>query len=247
MERENEGLQGESRKLVEQGKSPLPFIGEARGLGPMIMNIDWGSFPFYMLLLPGLSAQRLEAYLRQNWLALDALTGDNALLITPTIPDHEVKDYLEWWRARLSSDDFTRLSEKMAQGLESAAQDRATREVYQLIQRIGIPVVKLPAMLITAEKESSESLLISLDKSWDDPTLGQFFEKIADACNDSAIEGNASKRLALLQLKVREILRDLTPKTPDSSKASIIRQVLGQGALAIFQSVLTILLKIIFV
>lgn len=246
MEQESEELQGTNRKLVEPGEVPLPFIGEARSLGPMLSNIDWGSFPFYVLVLPGLSAQRLATYLRQNWLALDALTGDNALLLTPMIPNFVSNEYLVWWRQRLSFDDFTLLSKKLAQGLEPGVHDRAEREVYQLIQQIGIPAGKLPAMFITAREESSESFLTTLDHGWDDTTIGQFFEQFADACKRAALENHANKRLARLQSEVKKILHDLDPNHPDALRASIARQVLGQGALAIFQSVLAVLLKIIF-
>ncbi len=208
-----------SNVTAEHGeRSILPFLLP-------ISKVRVRHHPFYGLLLPGAGAQTLEQYIRKYWEALDVMTGENILLISPVLPTHVSPTYLKTWENRvLTEKELKILEDKLREGTLPGARDTAAALAYRMAERFGIHASDLPVLLVASDGDGrARTLVIGLPSDWNMQTFGQFFQEFSSACAECAILPKVDQRLDLLATKCAAIMKahQLTDAASKSSRAAV--------------------------
>lgn len=235
---------GSTRRFDSKAQADaLPPLEGERRIAPVV-DADLGSYPFYALVLPGFSAAQWQAFLRAHWNALDQATGDHVLVTTPVIPDRVSQEYLQWWRGRLSDNDYEKLQVALSEGAGRDARDRAERQSYDLAERYGVTAWELPVMIVTSGggKTESGTLILHLDQRWDQSAVGRFFQEFVRACADAneAAPNDPSARLAQLSIRCQSILAqpELSASRGANPLPALGAEIVRRSAWALFGAVL---------
>ena len=254
---------GEGEGEVRSGSrrmKPIPGSAEAetspsRAMLPILPgNVQPRGFSFYAVVLPGLSASTLYRFIAEHWLSLDELTGRHTVLLAPVIPQVVTAAYLAWWQPpRLTPDQYAALQVKLLAGLEPGAYDAAVIEAYQLATSLGIQASELPAIVVTASPQgepqedtrSPDDILIPLDRTWDEGTIGKFFELFAEVCERASSVDDPEARLMILHDDVQNVLAACAPAPVTVSVAPqpLGIRVLAKGAWTLASAILPLIVK----
>lgn len=242
---------GASRRLTTPPTEPTSPEEPPRHIMLALDGVDdmLGDYPFYALVLPGMSAEPLQTFLRSKWTELNSLTGSSLLLLTPVIPDEVSEAYLDWLRRqRLPPEVLDTLRAKLRSGHLSEAERQASENIYEQAEKSGIAAAELPAVVITAERRAMATgeLLVRLDRNWSLQSIAKFFEVLADACAANSRELDPAMRLYMLHDTLEEELPRYGLQLPGASGTT--RQVilrLLKGIWQVFSAVVPVIVRAI--
>lgn len=242
---------GGSRKIEHhEPTTPEPTLGAKRRITITMdeakdeKEVELPFYPFYAVILPGLAGGKLQTYLRDHWLTLDALTGETILLLTPVIPTHVTTEWLNWWKARMSDDLYARFKRKINSGIDKGAEDRIGAQTYEKAASYGITATMLPALIMSTvhTADATRYLIVRVDPEWDEVTIGRFFQALIVICSKRAVEQDPERRLDKvkdeLQREVDHLRKPVPVVTTQSSIRTIVLTGLGQLAGAILPMII---------
>lgn len=155
------------------------------------------AYPFYGLLLPSQRGDSpINTYIRTSWEQINLMSGSACLLLTTLVPEQPTQEMRKLLLDLVGQENANQAWKEYRYSPQKVAND-----VYTLAQRIQLDYRKLPCLVLMADLDSKQQLILRLPE-WDEEHLPGFFEAAFTRINSLVREPDPQKRYSALKAEL---------------------------------------------